>query len=87
MIDLKIIMECIALVDTYRLWLKYWTKISSSFPKVSLRGVSSKSQIFNHIKYLTVKNYVGVEQDSYYSNAFFLQKSKLFLFQSNGNFW
>lgn len=85
-IDLKIIMEYIALVDTYGLWLKYCLKMSSSCPKVSLRRLPSQNQIFNDIKYLTVKNYVGVEQDSYYSNLFFLQKSKLFLFQSDGNF-
>lgn len=74
-------------MDTYGLRLKYWLKMSSSFPKVSLRGVSSQSQIFNDIKYLKVKNYVGVEQDSYYINSFFLPKNKLFLFQSDGNFW
>lgn len=86
-IGLKIIMEYIALVDTYGFWLKYWLKMSSSFHKVSLRGLSSQNQIFNDIKYLAVKNYMGVEQDSYYSNLFFLQKSKSFLFQSDGNFW
>lgn len=79
-------MEYVALVDTHGLLLKYWLKPSSSH-KVSLRGVSSQSQIFNDIKYLTLKSYVGVEHNSYYSNSFFFQKCKLFLFQSNGNFW
>lgn len=61
--------------------------MSSSFSKASLRGLSSQNQIFNDANCLTMKDYVGVEQDSYYSNSFFHQRSKLFLSQPDGNFW
>jgi len=81
-------MEYIALVDMYGLRLKYWLKSCLPlFSKASLRALSSQNQIFNDAKCGTAKNYVGVERDSYYSNSFSLQKSKLFLFQPDGNFW
>lgn len=67
--------------------IKILAKTMSSFSKASLSAPSSQNQIFNDAKCLTVKNYVGVEQDLYYSNLFFLQRNKLFLFQPDGNFW
>lgn len=45
-----------------------------SFSKASLSALSSQNQIFNDAKYFRVKNYVGVEQDLYYSNLFFCFK-------------